>query len=196
MKVLIACEESQAVCIEMRNLGHEAYSNDIIECSGGHPEWHLQMDAMKAIQLSEWDLIIMHPPCTALAVSGNRWYGEGMPMHDKRIQSAGWTYDLWNMALMKCKRVAMENPVGVLNKMNPGLPTPQYIQPWQFGHGETKKTGLWLHGLQPLQPTNVVDGREQKIWKMPPSKDRAKLRSKTFPGIAKAMAEQWAGLTQ
>lgn len=193
MKVLVACEESQAVTIELRKLGHEAYSNDVIECSGGHHEWHLQMDCFEAIRLNKWDMIIMHPPCTALAVSGNRWYGEGMPKNNERISAAEWTMSLWDLAISVCSKVAMENPVGVLNKLNPSLPKPHYIQPWQFGHGETKKTGLWLHGLAPLIPADVVDGREQKIWKMPPSKDRARLRSKTYEGIARAMAEQWAG---
>lgn len=192
MRVLIACEESQAVCIEMRKLGHEAYSCDLIECSGGHPEWHIVGDAMDAIKSRKWDLIIMHPPCTALAVSGNRWYGDGMPKHQDRIESVKWTQSLWDLATSVCDKVAMENPVGALNKYG-DFPKPQYIQPWQFGHGETKKTGLWLNGLTELKPTDVVDGREQNIWKMPPSDDRAKLRSKTYVGIAKAMASQWAG---
>ncbi len=191
MRVLIACEESQVVCKAFRELGHEAYSNDVIECSGGHPEWHLQMDCMKAIGLMEWDLIIMHPPCTALALSGNRWYGVGQPRHQERIDAVIWTQALWEYAKKKCSRVAMENPVGVLNKMG-RFPKPQYIQPWQFGHGETKKTGLWLHGLSELKPTNIVDGREQRVWKMPPGEDRAKLRSKTYEGIARAFAEQWS----
>ena len=191
MRVLVACEESQVVTTALRMMGHEAYSNDIIDCSGEHTEWHLKMDCFDAVKLKKWDLIIMHPPCTALAVSGNRWYGAGMEKHSERIKSAKWTLDLWNLAVSVCDRVAMENPVGVLNRLNPSLPKPQYIQPWQFGHGETKKTGLWLHGLQQLNPTNIVDGREQNIWKMPPSDDRAKLRSKTYIGIAKAMAEQW-----
>lgn len=194
MKVLIACEESQAVCKAFRGMGHEAYSNDVQECSGGHPEWHLQMDCFEAVKLKQWDLIIMHPPCTALAVSGNRWYGEGMPKNQERVESAEWVRRLWDLAVSVCDKVAMENPVGVLNKFNPELPNPNYVQPWQFGHGETKKTGFWLHSLPPLTPTNVVEGREQKIWKMPPSKDRAKLRSKTYDGIASAMAEQWGGL--
>lgn len=193
MRVLIVCEESQEVCKAFRELGHEAYSCDIQECSGGYPELHLRMDAMIAINLGGWDLIIMHPPCTALAVSGNRWYGKGQPQHQHRLDAVAWTQRLWHAATSMCGRVAMENPVGVLNTMG-HFPKPTYIQPWQFGHGETKKTGLWLHGLPPLQSTNIVEGREQRVWKLPPSKDRGKLRSKTYPGIAKAMAEQWGGL--
>lgn len=192
MNVLIACEESQAVTIEMRKLGHNAFSCDLIECSGGHPEWHLQIDCMEAIKSRKWDLIIMHPPCTALAVSGNAWYGVDMPKHNERLKAVEWTQKLWDLAVSVCNKVAMENPVGVLNKYGK-FPKPQYIQPWQFGHGETKKTGLWIHGLQNLKPTDIVDGREQNIWKMPPSEERAKLRSKTYLGIAKAIAEQWAG---
>ena len=194
MKVLIGCEESQAICKEFRALGHEAYSNDLIECSGGHPEWHLQMDVFDALGYMKWDLIILHPPCTALAVSGNGTYGVGKPKHHLRIEAIEWTQRLWDTACDICERVALENPVGVLNSMgSKNFPKPQYIQPWQFGHGETKKTGLWLQGLPKLVPTNIVEGREQKIWKMGPSDDRATIRSKTYPGIAKAIADQWGG---
>lgn len=190
MKVLIGCEESQAICLAYRELGHEAYSNDIIPCSGGHPEWHLQMDVFEAIKYQQWDIIILHPPCTALAVSGNAHYGENKPKYNERLHAVSWTQNLWCEAIKVCNHVALENPVGVLNTYGV-FPKPQYIQPWQFGHGETKKTGFWLQGLPKLQPTNIVEGREQKIWKMGPSDDRAKLRSKTYPGIAKAIANQW-----
>lgn len=131
-------------------------------------------------------MIILHPPCTALAVSGNRWYGQGMRAHDKRLEAIDWTLRLWEKAKAKCSFVALENPVGVLP-----MKATQYIQPWQFGHGETKKTGFWLHNLPPLTPTDIVEGREQRIWRMAPSEDRAKLRSETYSGIANAMAEQW-----
>ena len=188
MKILVGCEESQIITIELRKLGHEAYSCDILPCSGGRKEWHLQMDVFKAIDLKRWDLIILHPPCTAIAVSGNAWYGKGKPKHQERIKAVKWTHKLWNYAISKCKKVALENPVGVLGNMGP---KPHYVQPWQFGHGETKKTGFWLHGLPKLQITDKVEGREQRIWKMPPSQDRGKLRSKTYPGIAKAIASQW-----
>ena len=188
----MACEESQAVTMAFRAVGIEAYSSDLQPCSGGHPEWHIQGDVVSVIRHRfPWDIIILHPPCTALAVSGNRWYGVGMIRDGKRQRAKHWTYNLWEMAKEHSSvGCALENPVGVLSKI-PGFGKPQYIQPWQFGHGETKKTGLWLHGLPPLKPTNIVDGREHRIWKMGPSPDRAKARSKTFPGIAAAMAEQW-----
>lgn len=113
-----------------------------------------------------------------------------MEHHYKRIQAVMWIEKVWNLAVQNAKKVYLENPVGVLNKYG-NFPEPHYIQPWQFGHGETKKTGLWLHNLPPLEPTNIVEGRENRTWKMAPSPDRAKLRSKTYPGIAQAMAEQW-----
>lgn len=195
MEVLILCEESQTVCRAFREIGHNAYSNDMQPCSGGHPEWHLQIDCFAAIGLKQWDLIIMHPPCTALAVSGNSTYaGSGA-----RNQAAIWTNELFKYATNACKRVAMENPVGVLNTFFPSLPKPHYIHPWQFGHPEQKKTGIWLYGLNPLKETeNVFDymmtlpkkEREKNHYRSP-GPDRAKLRSKTYEGIAKAMALQW-----
>lgn len=197
MRVLVACEESQEVCKAFRARGHEAYSNDLQDCSGGHPEWHLKMDALEAIKGrcygKGWDLIILHPPCTYLAVSGNRWYGRGAALYPRRAEALEWTRGIWIDALFTSDKVVLENPVGVLQlrDLDNKPVKPQYIQPWEHGHGETKKTGLWIYGLSKLKPTNIVEGREQRIWKMPPSADRAKLRSKTFPGIAKAMAEQW-----
>ena len=190
MKVLIACEESQAVTIEFRALNHEAYSCDIQPCSGGHPEWHLQFDCVEVIKSAYWNLIIFHPDCTFMAVSGNRWYGSGMPGHNKRINSVRWTLDTWNLICKHSDCSVLENPVSVIFS-EPELMNPQYIQPWQFGHGETKKTGLYIRNLPELKPTCIVLGREQNVWKMPPSADRKKLRSKTYPGIAKAMATQW-----
>ena len=185
MKVLIACECSGAVRRAFRALGHNAWSNDIQPADDGGE--HIQGDCVDAIRLG-WDLIIMHPPCTALAVSGNRWYGIGMPLHEERLKSIEWTIALWTLAISNSPRVAMENPVGVIP-----IQASQYIHPWQFGHGETKKTGLWLHNLQNLIPTEIVEGRDARIHKMPPSADRAKLRSETYKGIANAMAEQWGG---
>ena len=193
MEVLVACEESQTVCIEFRRLGHEAYSNDIQKCSGGHREWHIQADCRNAIQSKVWGLIIFHPDCTAMAVSGNRWYGKNMPLFHKRSEAIRWTVDTWNLILRHSIASCLENPVSVIFSQN-GLERPQYIQPWQFGHGETKKTGLKLRNLPRLVPTNIVSGREHRIWKMPPSENRKKLRSKTFPGVAKAMARQWGAL--
>ena len=192
MKVLIACEESQAVCIAFRNRGHEAYSCDIQECSGGHPEWHIQQDVLEAVLSQQWDFIGLHIPCTAMAVSGNRWYGKGMPRHNERIQAIEWSIKVWTVVKKQSKKAYMENPVSVLfSHVKEPI---QYIQPWQFGHGETKKTGLALHNLPLLKPTNIVNGREQRIWKMPPSAERAKLRSKTYPGISEAFADQWGNL--
>lgn len=186
MKILVACEESQAVTIEMRRLGHEAYSCDIEPCSGGHPEWHLQVDALELLKV-KWDMILAFPPCTHLAVSGARYFEQ--KRKDGRQQAA---IDFFmRFANADCPKIAIENPVGIMSSV--WRKPDQIIQPWQFGHGETKKTCLWLKGIPLLVPTNIVDGREQRIWKMPPSEDRAKNRAKTFPGIARAMAEQWAG---
>lgn len=186
MKVLIACEESQEVCKAFRALGHEAYSCDILPCSGGHPEWHYQQDIFEALTLG-WDMVIAFPPCTDLAVSGARWFPEKKAngTQQKAIQFFN------SFTGLKCKW-AIENPIGIMSTHY--RKPDQIIQPWQFGHGETKATCLWLRGLPKLTPTNIVDGREQRIWKMPPSADRAKLRSKTFPGIAAAMAAQWGNL--
>ena len=186
MKILVASDESQAVTIEMRRLGHEAYSCDIEPCSGGHPEWHLQVDALELLKM-KWDMILAFPPCTHLAVSGARYFEQ--KRKDGRQQAA---IDFFmRFANADCPKIAIENPVGIMSSV--WRKPDQIIQPWQFGHGETKKTCLWLKGIPLLVPTNIVDGREQRIWKMPPSEDRAKNRAKTFPGIARAMAEQWAG---
>jgi hypothetical protein len=186
VRVLVACEFSGVVRDAFAARGHEAWSNDLLPSeSGGR---HIVGDCMDAITGSRWDVIVMHPPCTALAVSGNRWYGTGQPKHAERLAAIEWTMALWHTAVSVCPRVCMENPVGVLP-----IRATQYIQPWQFGHGETKRTGLWLHGLPPLVPTDVVEGREARIHRMPPSPDRWKERSRTFTGIAQAMATQWGG---
>lgn len=189
MRVLVACEESQAVANAFRALGHEAYSCDLKPCSGGHPEWHKQYDCQIAIQERFWDLIIFHPDCTAMAVSGNRYYGIGTPGLRKRMAAVEWTTEIWGIIKKQAKSACLENPISVIFKWLDQRP--QYVQPWMFGHGETKKTGLLLYNLPNLIPTNIVDGREQRIWKMPPSVNRKELRSKTFPGIATAMATQW-----
>ena len=188
MRVLIACESSGKVREAFRKLGHDAWSNDLLPADDGS-DFHIQGDCVEAIK-REWDLIIMHPPCTALCVSGNRWYGRGMPKHQERLDSIKWTVELFELAKQYAPMVAMENPVGVLP-----MPATQYIQPWQFGHGETKKTGLWLHNLPPLVPSEIVEGRENRIHKMPPSADRWKKRSETYQGIADAFAAQWGNAT-
>ena len=152
----------------------------------GTPEWHLQVDALELLKM-KWDMILAFPPCTHLAVSGARYFEQ--KRKDGRQQAA---IDFFmQFANADCSKIAIENPVGIMSTYY--RKPDQIIQPWQFGHGETKKTCLWLKGLPPLIPTEIVEGREQRIWKMPPSEDRAKNRAKTFPGIARAMAEQWAG---
>lgn len=186
MKILVACEESQAVTIELRKLGHEAYSCDLEECSGGHPEWHLQQDVLPLLR-EQWDMILAFPPCTDLAVSGARWFEE--KRKDGRQQRS--IEFFMQFAELDCPRVVIENPVGIMSSLY--RKPDQIIQPWQFGHGETKKTCLWLKNLPLIIPTNIVAGREQRVWKMPPGPERSKLRSRTYPGIAKAMAKQWAG---
>lgn len=204
MKVLVACEESQAVCKEFRKLGHEAYSCDIVPCSGGHPEWHLQQDVLPLLK-EKWDMIIAFPPCTYLTVTGNRWfnidrYGEkAIQRHKDRKDAIDFFMAFANA---DCKRIAIENPVGIMSSYwrKPN----QIINPWQFGDAFEKKTCLWLKGLPELQPTNIVEipprkkfdsGKSMPSWYAEawhlPKEERAKLRSKTFPGIAKAMAEQW-----
>ncbi len=185
MEILIGFEESQAITIEFRSLGHNAFSCDLQDCSGGHPEWHLKGDIFDAIRLQKWDLIILHPPCTYTALCGNRWYWNN-PL---RSEGIGLCKNAWEKACEVCEHVALEQPKTIMQryigKRN------QTIHPWQFGHGETKETWLWLKNLPKLKPTNIVEGRENLIFKMPPSKDRQKLRSKTYPGIASAIAFQY-----
>jgi len=186
-KILIACEESQAVTKEMRALGIETYSCDIEPCSGGHPEWHIQEDISDQLK-KDWEMIIAFPPCTDLCVSGARWF-EQKRKDGRQQQSIDF---FMKFANNKCNKIAIENPIGIMSTI--WRKPDQIIQPWQFGHGETKATCLWLKGLPKLQPTNIVEGREQRIWKIPPSKERARLRSRTFQGIAEAMAIQWGRL--
>lgn len=196
MKVLIACEESQAVCIEFRKLGFEAYSCDILPCSGGHPEWHIQGNVVHELY-KEWDLIIAHPPCTRLCNSGVRW------LHERNLwQEMYFACEFFNIFQSLGKSgipVAIENPTphGYAAEYI-GKPT-QYIQPYEYGHTETKKTGLWLYNLPELKQTeNVYDEMMKlpykercKIHYASPAQNRSIVRSKTYPGIAKAMAEQW-----
>ena len=193
MRVLIACEYSGKVRDAFRALGHDAWSCDLLP-SDNLTDYHYTGDCWPVIA-EGWDLIIMHPPCTALAVSGNRWYGSGMPKNSERIEAIEWTLALFEHAKKHAPRVAFENPVGVL----PIKPA-QYVQPYQFGHPESKKTGLWLHNLPPLVPTNDVEDvwrtlpkkEAQRIHMLPPSTDRWKIRSETYQGIADAMASQWS----
>lgn len=223
MKVLVACEESQAVCKEFRRLGHEAYSCDLFECSGGHPEWHIMqsvtpllsgrcsfktMDGVEHTIPDKWDMILAFPPCTYLTVTGNRWFD--VVKYGYKAQSR------WNdrciaicfflsFAYADCDRVAIENPVGCMSTYF--RKPDQIINPYEFGDPFEKKTCLWTKGLPELKPTNIVKPPPRKTFdsgvSMPawyaeawhlPKEERAKLRSKTFPGIAKAMAEQWGGV--
>ena len=206
MKVLVACEESQEVCKAFRELGHEAYSCDIQDCSGGHPEWHLKQDVIPLLN-QEWDLIIAHPPCTFLTVTGNRWfnvekYGDkAIQRHKDREEAVAFFMQFVNA---KCDKIAIENPIGYMSTAYK-KPT-QIIHPYMFGDPARKATCLWLKGLPKLIPTNIVEpiiihyqnGKgtdnpwHMETMKLPP-KERSKARSKTFPGIAKAMAEQWGG---
>lgn len=185
-KILIGCEESQTICKAFREAGFDAFSCDI-EPTRGNPCWHYKKDIMDIIPTRHWDLIILHPDCTAMAVSGNRWYGKGMPMHEKRIEAIDWTLKLWELAKQYSDRAALENPVSVIFSYLKA----HYIQPWEHGHGETKRTGFALHNLPPLEPSNIVSGREQKVFKMPPSSTRKRDRSKTFDGVANAIIKQW-----
>jgi site-specific DNA-cytosine methylase len=204
MNVLVACEYSGIVRDAFLDAGHYAMSCDILpsESERTHPlgdHWH--GDVMNCLyHTGDWDLIIMHPPCTHLCVSGNRWYGKGQPGHDKRIEAVEWTALLWNLACQKSLHVVLENPVGVLSSL--WRPPEQYVQPHQFGHPEFKKTGLWLTpGLPKLKPTNQLVVPESnssqyhewmRVWRMAPGPERGKERSRFFTGIAAAMAEQWS----
>lgn len=195
MRVLCACEESQAVTSELRRLGHEAYSCDLLPTGGAHPEWHVRADAVEVAKLA-WDMVIAFPPCTHLACSGARWFGE--KRRDGRQQQAIGLF-LALATLDHVPRLAVENPVGIMSRLR--RRPDQVIQPWQFGHPETKATCLWLRGLPPLVPTHDVsdemarlpDAMAHRVHHMAPGPDRQRLRGRTYPGIARAMAEQWAG---
>lgn len=203
MNVLVACEESQRVCIAFRERGHNAFSCDIEPCSGGHPEWHIMQDVipllnercsfktMDGIEHSvdgKWDLIVAFPPCTHLAVSGARYF-EQKRKDGRQQQGIDFFMEFVNA---DCEKIAIENPIGIMSTHY--RKPDQIVQPWMFGHGETKATCLWLKNLPKLEPTDIVDGREQRIWKMPPGPKRAKERSKTYEGVAKAMASQWSDI--
>lgn len=203
MRVLVACEESQRVCIAFRNKGHEAYSCDILPCSGEHPEWHIQDDVLKHLD-ENWDLIIAHPPCTYLTVAANKYYNVekygAKAIEREQLREEAIEFFL-KFTDLKCPKVAIENPIGVMSTWYK-KPT-QVIQPYYFGDKERKATCLWLKGLPPLKPTNIVEpdiikhksGRTDsrlhfETLKLP-KEERARIRSKTFEGIALAMAEQW-----
>lgn len=220
MNVLIACEESQRVCTAFREKGHNAFSCDILPCSGSHPEWHIQGDALNVLNgncvfstqdgnvhfaFGKWDLIIAHPPCTYLTLTGNKWfkpeYADRFPNRQKQRKEA---IDFFMaIANADCDKIAIENPVCIMSSQ--WRKPDQYIEPYMFGDPEKKKTGLWLKGLPLLKPTNIVkpviihckSGAKEPKWHMDtmklPKEERSRIRSQTFPGIAKAFAEQWGG---
>jgi hypothetical protein len=190
MRVLIACEESQTVCKAFRSLGHEAYSCDIQECSGGHPEWHMKADARNFLDGS-WDIIIAHPPCKYLAWSGERWMKDNPDRLEKRNKAFEFFKEMYNA---KAKiGVCVENSLSLFIERTWKKPT-QTVHPFHFGDPYRKSTCLWLRGLPPLIPTDIVHKREPAVHNMWPGKDRDKLRAKTHPGIARAMAEQWGNI--
>ncbi len=180
MKVLVACEYSGTVRDAFLRAGHDAMSCDILPTDSAGP--HYQGD-VRDILGDGWDLMIAHPPCTHLAVSGARWFKDKVT---EQAEALDFVRLLMNAPI---ERIAIENPVSIISSK---IRKPdQIIQPWQFGHGETKATCLWLKNLPKLTPTNIVEGRDNRIHRMPPSPDRWKLRSTTYAGIAQAMAEQW-----
>jgi hypothetical protein len=182
-KVLIACEESQIVTKAFRSLGIVAFSCDTEPCSGGYSQWHIQCDVTE-ILYNSWDMVLAFPPCTHLCSSGARWFKEKQA--DGRQQAA---IDFFMQFITLDCPWAIENPVGIMSRIY--RKPDQYIQPWQYSHGETKKTCLWLNKLPLLIPTDVVHERAQRVWYMSPSPNRSKERSKTYAGVAKAMAQQW-----
>ena len=220
-KLLVCCEESQRVCIAFRERGWEAYSCDIEPCSGGHPEWHIQQDVLPLINgdcefdtfdgehhviRGEWDLLICHPPCTYLCSLGTVWFAEKYPL-EQRLKRKKNQEDAVNFFMIfvnaKCDHVAIENPVGIMSTRY--KKPSQYIQPYEYGHPFTKKTCLWLKGLNTLVPTNIVEpsgghwvsagiknreSQNKAVNKSGVGKSK-KNRSKTFEGIAQAMADQW-----
>lgn len=215
MKVLIACEESQRVCKEFRKKGHEAYSCDILPCSGGHPEWHICGDALKVLQggdfstmdyiihtIDRWDLVIAHPPCTRLCNSGQRWlyFGDDEYKKKKHKEQLEGVVFFMRMFMANADRIAVENPSGIMSTL---FRKPDCIyNPYDFeGETETKKTCLWLVNLPPLKPTQIIpkSDRTQGIWKAHfngkcyawNDPETARLRSQTPVGVARAMAEQW-----
>ena len=197
MNILVAYESSGTVREAFRKLGYNAWSCDLQPADDGS-NYHFQGDVEEWISdpaLKRWDLIIMHPPCTAICVSSNAHYAKGKPKHQQRLDAIEYTLRMFELAKANADRVCMENPVGVLP-----IKASQYIQPYQHGHAESKKTGLWLHNLPCLRPTNVLDKPACGYWdnqtpsgqnKLGPSPDRWKVRSKTYTGIAQAIADQW-----
>ena len=201
--VLVACEYSGTVRDAFLARGYDAWSNDT-EATESRPDRHLRMDCIDAIRSRRWGLIIIHIPCTAMGVCGNRTYGAGKPRHQERLVALDWSLKVWDAACEQSDRVAMENPASVLFPMlrkKRGARV-QYVHPWQFGHMEQKKTGLALHGLSPLTETNnVYDAmmalprkERERVFFMSPGPERGKERARFYPGIAAAFADQWGPL--
>lgn len=211
MKILVACEESQTITKELRKLGHEAFSCDILPCSGGHPEWHYQEDVFSVIEREHWDMMIAHPPCTYLAVSGARWmYNKDGSVNQERLKNQNEALEFVQKLMdAPIEKIAVENPISVISSK---IRKPdQIVQPWMFGDEAQKSTCLWLKNLPKLEPTDIVGKGEFKEWTDPKTgkkkrqplwffeasskaktpKERSMLRSKTFIGIAKAIANQW-----
>ncbi len=194
-RILIGCEYSATERDEFQKLGWEAWSCDLLPSD--KPGNHFQYDIFKVLEIGIWDMIILHPPCTALSLSGNKHYGKGKPKHLMRLESLDWTSRLWKKARQVCSMVALENPSNVLGR-EIGKRT-QEINPWQFGHPEQKKTWLWLRSLPNLKPTKIVydemmqlpKNKRERIFYMGRSSTRGHERSLSYSGIAKAMAEQW-----
>lgn len=183
MRVLVGCEYSGRVRQAFRNIGHDAWSCDLLESEDGSP-FHIQGDVIPLLS-EDWDLAIFHPPCTHLAVSGARWFKDKLAEQDKALAFVR------ILMAAPIERIAIENPISIISSR---IRKPdQIIQPWQYGHGETKATCLWLKGLPNLTPTHIVDVREARVHRMPPSPNRWKERSRTFEGVAVAMAAQWGG---
>lgn len=184
-RVLVGCEYSGRVREAFRARGVDAWSCDLLPSEDGSP-YHVQGDVFAALASGSWDALIAFPPCTDLAVSGARHFA-AKRADGRQAAALEFFRRLYHAPV---RHVALENPVNIVPRAL-GLPASQFVQPWQFGHGETKKTGLWLRNLPALVPTNVVEGREPRVWKMAPSPNRWKERSRTFVGIAEAMAAQW-----
>ncbi len=209
--ILVGCEESQTVTIEFRKLGFKAFSCDLMPCLGGHPEWHLKMDIFKALKLEKWDAGIFHPTCTFLTTTGNRWNfhpdDKNLPKDKRRVHPRFADRrekideaELFFMKIVNCgiNHIAIENPRGVMSSRF--RKPDQYIHPFQFGDPYQKLSGLWLNNLPKLIHTEIVEpkkapkGSDNALWYetlLLPSDERKRIRSKTFPGIAKAMADQW-----
>lgn len=184
MKVLVACEFSGVVRDAFRARGHDAWSCDLLPCEKG-PAFHFQDDVKDVISAEHWDMMICHPPCTHLSVSGARHFAA---KQDSGVQQEALEFVRFLLD-SRIEKIALENPISIISSK---IRKPdQIIQPWQFGHGETKATCLWLKNLPKLTPTNIVEGRSDRIHKMAPSPDRWRERSRTYQGIADAMAEQW-----